>query len=86
MDLQTGEELWTTSPYGEYWSMVSNGKQILALDQTGQLRLIAHNPAKFQLIGERKVAEEEAWAHLAISGNQIAVRSQKKLTLFDWKS
>ncbi len=86
IDMQTGNELWTTKPYGEYWSMVSNGKQILALDQTGQLRLIAHNPTEFQLVDERKVAEEETWAHLAVSGNQIAVRSQKKLMLFNWNA
>lgn len=86
MDLLTGKELWTTKPFGEYWSMVSNGKQILALDQTGQLRLIAHNPSEFQLVSERKVAEEETWAHLAVAGNQIAVRSQKKLMLLDWKA
>ena len=86
MDLKTGKELWTTNPFGEYWSMVSNGKQILALDQTGQLRLIAHNPAEFQLLSERKVTDEEAWGHLAVSGNQIAVRAQQKLMLFDWKA
>ena len=84
IDLKTGTELWTTKPFGEYWSLVSNGKQILALDQTGQLRLIAHNPSEFQLLSERKVADEEAWAHLAVAGNQIAIRSQKKLMLFDW--
>jgi len=86
MDLQTGKELWTTKPFGEYWSMVSNGRQILALDQNGLLRLIAHNPAEFQLISERRVSEDEAWAHLAVDGSQIAVRSQKKLMLFDWKA
>ncbi len=86
MDLQTGKELWTTKPFGEYWSMVSNGKQILALDQSGLLRLIAHNPAEFQLVSERRISEDEAWAHLAVAGNQIAIRSQKKLMLFDWKA
>lgn len=84
MDLQTGKELWTTRPLGEYWSMVSNGNRILSLDHEGQLRLIAHNPDKFELISERKVSDEESWAHLAVSGSQIAVRSQKKLMLFDW--
>lgn len=84
MDLQTGKEAWITKPFGEYWSMVSNGNRILALDQTGQLRLIAHNPKEFELISESKVSDQEAWAHLAVSGNQIAVRSLKKLMLFDW--
>lgn len=84
LDLQTGKELWTTKPFGEYWSMVSNGNRILALDHDGNLRLIAHNPKEFELISERKVTEEESWAHLAVSGSQIAIRSQRKLMLFDW--
>ncbi len=86
LDLQSGKELWTTKPFGEYWSMVSNGKHILALDQNGLLRLIAHNPTEFQMVSERRVSDDECWAHLAVTGNQIAVRSQKKLTLFDWKA
>ncbi|MCY2986135.1 MAG: PQQ-like beta-propeller repeat protein [Planctomycetota bacterium] len=84
MDLQTGKETWVTKPFGEYWSMVSNGNRILALGHDGQLRLIAHNPKEFELLSERKVSNEESWAHLAVSGNQIAVRSQKNLLLFDW--
>ena len=84
MDLQTGKDLWTTKKVGEYWSMVSNGNRILALGHDGQLRLIAHNPKEFELISERKISDEESWAHLAVSGNQIAVRSQKNLMLFDW--
>ena len=86
MDLQTGKELWVTKPFGEYWSMVSNGKQILSLDQNGILRLISHNPTEFELLSERRVSENEAWAHVAVSGNQIAIRSQKSLELFDWTS
>jgi outer membrane protein assembly factor BamB len=86
MDLTTGKEQWVTKPFGEYWSMVSNGKQILALDQSGKLRLIAHNPAEFTLVSERTVSDEEAWAHVAVSANQIAIRSQKKLELFNWSA
>lgn len=84
MDLANGQELWTTKPFGEYWSMVSNGKQILALDQSGKLRLIAHNPSEFQLMSERRVSDNETWAHIAVSGKQIAIRSQKGLELFNW--
>ena len=84
LDLKSGSELWVTKPFGEYWSMVSNGSKILALDQSGKLRLIAHNPAEFQLLSERRVSEDEAWAHVAVSNGQVAIRSQKKLELFDW--
>ncbi|MFN7625355.1 MAG: PQQ-binding-like beta-propeller repeat protein [Pirellula sp.] len=85
IDLQTGKEAWVTRPYGEYWSMVSNGKEILALDQTGKLRLIAHNPLEFTLLSERKLTDEESWAHIAVAGSSVAVRTQKSLQLYDWK-
>lgn len=84
LDLKSGSELWVTKPFGEYWSMVSNGSKILALDQNGKLRLIAHNPAEFQLLSERRVSEDEAWAHVAVANGQVVIRSQKKLELFDW--
>jgi outer membrane protein assembly factor BamB len=85
IDMKTGQEQWITKPYGEYWSMASNGKSILALDQTGELRLIAHNPAEFQLLSERHVSDQESWAHVGVSNGQIAIRSQKRLEIFDWK-
>lgn len=85
LDLSTGKECWITKPYGEYWSMITNGKEILALDQTGKLRLIAHNPEKFDLISEVRVSEDESWAHLAIEGDQVFIRSQKELMMFEWK-
>jgi outer membrane protein assembly factor BamB len=84
LDLKSGSELWVTKPFGEYWSMVCNGTKILALDQNGKLRLIAHNPAEFQLLSERRVSEDEAWAHVAVANGQVVIRSQKKLELFDW--
>ena len=33
IDLATGESRWTTKPFGQYWSLVSNGDRILALDR-----------------------------------------------------
>jgi outer membrane protein assembly factor BamB len=85
IDLKEGKELWVTRPYGEYWSMVTNGDKILALDQTGKLRLIAHNPAEFTLLSEQKLTDEESWAHLAVAGSSVVVRTQKALKHYDWK-
>jgi len=85
IDLEAGKEMWITRPYGEYWSMVTNGEKILALDQTGKLRLIAHNPEAFTLMSERKVSEEETWAHIAVAGSTVVIRTQKSLQLYDWK-
>lgn len=84
LNAETGEATWTTKPFGQYWSMIAQGDQILALDQDGTLRLIQANPEEFTLISERSLCED-SWAHLAISGTQLAVRELKGLQLLDWK-
>ncbi len=85
LDLTTGEEAWITKPFGRYWSMVAQGDRMLALDETGDLRLIKATPEGFTLIGEAKVSDLESWAHLAIDGNQIAIRDLDRITLWRWK-
>jgi outer membrane protein assembly factor BamB len=85
LDLATGKEAWITKPFGRYWSMVALGDRILALDETGDLRLIRATPERFELLGEAKVAAEESWAHLAIEGPDLYVRDVKGLTAFTWK-
>ncbi|MBX7168655.1 MAG: PQQ-like beta-propeller repeat protein [Pirellulales bacterium] len=79
IDLATGESPWTTTPFGEYWSLVAAGEMILALDQTGELLLIRANPEKFDLVERRKLSEEETWGHLAVAGDEIYVRELKAL-------
>ena len=85
LDLTTGKEAWITKPFGKYWSLVANGERILALDETGDLRLIQAAPESFQLLGEAKVAEEESWAHLAVEGQELYVRDLQGLTAYDWR-
>lgn len=84
LDLKTGEEKWTTKPFGKYWSLVANGNTILALDETGMLRLIDANPREYTLIDERKVSEESAWAHLAVCGSEVFIRSLRHLVVMQW--
>jgi len=85
LDLATGKEAWITTPFGRYWSMAAQGDRILALDETGDLRLIRATPEAYTLVGEAKVAVEESWAHLAIEGDEIFVRDLKGLTAFRWR-
>ncbi len=84
LDLQSGKETWTSRPFGKYWSMVANQDQILALDERGILMLIAADPSEFKILSERKVSDEECWAHLAVVDNQIFVRHLKGISLFEW--
>jgi outer membrane protein assembly factor BamB len=85
IDLSTGTETWTTKPFGKYWSLVANGDKILALDESGILRLIAANPKEYTLLDERQVSSESAWAHLAICGSDVCIRSLRSLAVYDWK-
>lgn len=82
IDLKDGSEKWRTQPYGKYWSMVTDGEKILALDEAGKLYLVAANPEKFELLDQLQVSDEPCWAHLAIADNEIYVRSQRGLKLF----
>ena len=85
LDLATGKEDWITTPFGRYWSMIAQGDRILALDETGDLRLIRATPERYELLGEAKVAAEESWAHLAIDDGQLFVRDLKGLSAYRWR-
>jgi outer membrane protein assembly factor BamB len=85
IDAQTGETKWTTKPFGKYWSMVANGNRILALDQRGELLLIDANPEAFTLLDSRKISEDETWAHLAVSGDQIFIRELNAIVAWQWR-
>lgn len=85
IDIESGRELWTTDKsFGKYWSLIARNDRILALDQTGRLYLIRANKEKFDLIDERKLTEDETWAHLAAAGSELFVRELKALTAYTW--
>jgi outer membrane protein assembly factor BamB len=85
IDLKTGEQTWTSNAFGKYCSLVAQGNRILALDQRGILLLIKANPNKFELIDSLKVSEEETWAHLAVSGNELFIRELDALAVYRWQ-
>lgn len=82
---KTGEEAWITKPFGKYWSMVSQGDRMLALDETGDLRLIAADPKEYRLLGEARVSDDSTWAHLSVADGQVFVRALGELRVFEWK-
>ena len=84
INLADGEIKWTSSPFGKYWSMVSNGEKILALDSSGDLMLIAPDESKLNIVDQQKVAAD-SWAHLAVQGDYIVVRDLAALKVFRWK-
>lgn len=79
--IDDGSIRWTSEPFGKYWSMIAAGERILALDNGGELLLIQADDSGLNIVDRMKVADD-AWAHLAIQGNQLIVRDLKALKVF----
>jgi outer membrane protein assembly factor BamB len=86
INLQTGERTWTSKPFGKYASLVAQRDRILALDERGILLLIKANPQEFELLSEKQISQEETWAHLAVSGEELYVRELNALTALRWRT
>ena len=83
-DIETGQQTWTSTPFGKYWSMISDGEKILALDEKGILYMIAANPEKFELLGTHDFNGSSSWAHLGIMDNKLVVRELDKVVCYHW--
>lgn len=80
------EVLWSTAEtFGDYWSMVAHGTQILALDNLGVLMLIKADPTRFNLISKLEVSKRPTWAHISVCGDEILIRDLKGLSAYQWK-
>ena len=86
--LTDGEPAWTTRPFGPYWSLVTDGARVLALDADGDLLLFPADPAGFELLGARHVTDATSWAHVAVAprdgGGRIYVRALDELIAYDF--
>jgi len=43
------------------------------------------SPAKLNVVDSRRVAEQETWAHLAVSGHWLIVRELRDLSAWTWR-
>ncbi len=83
IDANSGQETWTSKPYGKYQSWVSDGERILALDQSGKLLLIEADPSELRVLDTRDVADD-SWAHLAVQDRYVIVRHLNGLRVFSF--
>ena len=74
INLASGNETWISQPFGKYWSMITNGTQILALDERGELLLIEASPQELQVVARQQISKQPTWAHLAVAKNDLVVR------------
>lgn len=85
IDLPTGKETWISSRrFGKYWSMVAQDDKILGLDQEGVLFLLKADPTELRILGEKRVSDEETWAHLAVSRSDLFIRDLKGVSCWHW--
>ncbi|MFN8706388.1 MAG: PQQ-binding-like beta-propeller repeat protein, partial [Planctomyces sp.] len=84
IDPVKGETLWTSTPYGKYWSTAMNGDRLLVLDERGDLMLIQADPKEFQLKSTRHVSDSSTWAHIAVADQEVFVRDLNGLTVYRW--
>ncbi|NNJ27119.1 PQQ-binding-like beta-propeller repeat protein [Alienimonas chondri] len=83
-DLKTGEAAWTSTPFGGYWSMITDGEKILALDADGDLLLLAADATELKTLSERHVTDATSWAHVAVAPGRIYVRALDALIAYDF--
>jgi len=81
-----GKKLWTSrARFGKYVSFVTQGKQILGLDERGELLLIQPSERELKILDRKKIASSPTWAHLVVCGDEVFVRSLDGLTKYRWK-
>ncbi len=84
-DLASGDRKWTsTERFGKYMSLVAAGDRILALDQEGKLFLIRARDDRLEILDSESVSDSSTWAHLAVAGDSLFIRSENELLAFRW--
>lgn len=84
IDLKSGETKWSSGKFAKYASLIANNDRIVALTSEGELILYAADPEQFEVLDRRKIASD-AWAHLAVSGDDVFVRAIDELIALKWK-
>lgn len=85
IDTTTGTQRWQSQgKFGKYLSLVLHDDRILALDERGILFLFEANPDRFVQLAERRVAESDTWAHLAIEQTHLVIRDLRGVSLWSW--
>jgi outer membrane protein assembly factor BamB len=78
-----GKTVWTGGSHGYYCSPVLAGRRLLALNEQGELAVLAADPAAYRPLGASRLAHSATWTMPAIVGSRIYVRSGDGLDCFD---
>jgi outer membrane protein assembly factor BamB len=84
VELATGTEKWSVdNPYFGYGSALAVGGNILALSDSGELVLVAPNPAAYTEITRFRALTGKCWNAPALSNGRIYVRSTTEAVCLD---
>ncbi len=81
-----GKLVWTSGPGQKFGlgSFILADGLILAMDDSGLLRLIEAKPEKYVLLGQAQVLKgRESWAPLALAGGKLIVRDLTRMVCLD---
>jgi outer membrane protein assembly factor BamB len=82
VELATGTEKWSRSGFG-YGSALVVGGNILALNDSGELVLVAPNPDTYTEIARFRALTGKCWNNAAVSNGRIYVRSTTEAVCLD---
>lgn len=81
-----GKVIWASSPTETFGlgSFLLADDLILALNDSGKLRLLEASPARFQLLGEiQPLTNRESWSPMALAGDRLLLRDLTRLVCLD---
>lgn len=84
LDARNGSLQWISEgAEGENVSILYAGKELLFLNDTGELTVAKASPKAFEALSKYTVAKSSTWAHPGVTPAGILVKDQNSLTL--WK-
>lgn len=79
VDFETGKQNWAQSGLSDYASITAINDKLLVLNSTGELTLVAADPAKYQELGRTQVCGK-TWASPAYSNGKLFVKDESHVT------
>lgn len=82
--LNSGKSVWIDGHHGYYCSPVLADSRLLALNEQGELLVLAASPKGYRELGRSRLADDATWTSPAVAGSRIYVRSEQELRAFDF--
>ena len=87
LDPKTGDVVWTGPPRtGRNVMFLAIPGYIVALIDSGELRIVRASPQAYEQAGSYRVAEGHTWAPPVLLSDGVLVKDRERLTLWSLKS